>query len=176
MKKIFLIILLGATFISCKKETELQVPVFPGYSGKGEYATWALYKFNITNTTYLTAALPLQSPPTTLTAFDAALKAARDREVSPFSLRLYKDGGIATIVKNAQNQDVWQIQSNLKWEVQGDFMRIYRNVNNNWVDIIEATPDLDKMNCKFRRTYFGDNSADKDLFVMEAFYTIARLN
>jgi hypothetical protein len=176
MKKIFLIIVIVAALFSCKKETEYNNPVFPGYSGKGEFATWALYSFNITNTSYLTAVLPLQNPPTTLTAFDAALKAARNREVSPFSLRLYKDGGVATIVKNAQNQDVWQIQSSMKWELQGEYMHIYRNVAGSWVDIIEVTPDLDKMNCKFRRTYFGDTSADKNLFVLETFYTIARLN
>lgn len=176
MKKILLILAMGLSLASCKKEIVYTNPVFPGYSGNGEYATWAVFKFNITNSAFLTSALPTLNPPTTLTAFDAALKAARSKEVSPFSMRLYKDGQIAMVVKNAQNQDVWLTQSNLKWEKSGDYVYIFKNVANNWVNVIEVTSDLDKMLCKYRRAFFGDTSVDKDLFVLEVFYTIARFN
>jgi len=175
MKKIFLI-LLTVAFIGCKKEQDFKAAEFPGYSGKGDYATWTVFRHTVTNSGYLTTALPAQTPPTTLTAYDASLVSARYREVSPFTIRLYKSGEVATVVKDAQNKDVWQKQTNLKWEINGDFMDIYRNTGGVWVSVMQCNADLQNLLCKFRRAYYGDTGAAKDEFVLEVLYTFYNLN
>lgn len=160
----------------CKKEQEYKADVFPGFSGSGESASWTVYRHTITNSAYLTATLPTLTPPTTLASYEASLVAARNREVSPFSFRFYKDGGVALIQKNAQNIDEWVKQANLKWEVSGDYMYIFRNVGGTWVNIIEVTTELEKILCKYRRSFYGDNSSNKDSFVMEVLYKLYYFN
>jgi hypothetical protein len=176
MKRILFLAIIIISFSGCKKGDEFKPAAFPGYSGNGEYGTWTVFKHTVTDAAYLTSVLPTQVPATTLTAYDASLLTARYKEVSPFSLRLYKNGEVAVIEKDAANQNVWVKKSTLKWENAGDQSYIYRNVNNNWVNVIVLTPDLGRMVCKYKRAFYGDVSSNQNIIVMEVICTIYRYN
>jgi len=176
MKKYILYILLAVVFSSCEKSEEFKPGTFPGFSGSGEYATWCVYKHTINDVAYLTTLLPTLTPATTYTDYNAAWLAARYKETSLFSFRLYKSGEVAVIKKDAQNLNIWVKQSDLKWEATSDYMYISRKTNDTWEKVIVVTPELEKMLCKFRKSYFGDNTESKDTFVMEALFTIYHFN
>ena len=175
MKKIFTILAALVFLIACEKAEEFKTATFPGYSGSGESASWVVNRYRLTDTVYLKTVLAAQTPPSTLTALNNTLNTTTAIETGPYSLRLYKGGEVAVIVRNAQNKAEWAKQTDLKWEVTGDFMNISKNVSGSWVGIIEATPEVDKMVCKYKRAYWGDKTASKDLIAMELIYTSFRL-
>lgn len=171
MRKLYFAVVLVITALSCKKGTDLIVADFDGYAGKSGTATWTVSRYVIADSNYLKARLPLLAPPTTYPNFVNSLNAARGLEISPFSLRLHSSGEMSVLLKNGQNITVWTKNPDLKWENQGDFMYIYQRSGGVWVNTIVANPDLSNMICRFKRTYFGDNTADKDKYVMEILYT-----
>ena len=158
--------------VSCEKGEDFKANTFPGFSGTGTEATWVVFRHNLTDQSYLTGVLPTLTPPTTLFKFDSTYKANQQKEVSPVSYRIYKNGEIAVIVKNAQNQNVWQKQNSLKWELVNDQMYVYRNNGASWVLVCIGFQDEEKLLIKFKKSFFGDTSADKEKFVMEVYYTI----
>jgi hypothetical protein len=175
MKKLFIILAASLFAIACDKAEDLRTATFPGYSGSGESASWVVYQYRLTDTVYLKTALAAQTPPRTLRFLDSTLNASKTFETGPYSLRLYKSGEVGIITRNGQNQPEWTKQGNLKWDTSNDFMNIYRNVNGSWQSIIEATPEQDKMVCKFKRAYWGDNSANKNLVAAEIIYNSFRI-
>jgi hypothetical protein len=172
MKKLLIYLSLAITLGACTKEEEFKPDTFPGYSGSGEFATWALYSYAIVDSAYLGSYLASLTPPSTVPAYRTALNAARYKEATAFSVRLYRDGTVATITKDAQGKSVWTKRTDLKWEESGDFMY----VKSNGQVVIEATPDLEKVIFKFRRAWYGDASANKDNNVIETRYTIYSIN
>jgi hypothetical protein len=175
MRKIFTILAALVSLIACEKAEEFKTATFPGYSGSGESASWVVNRYRLTDTVYLKTALAAQTPPTTLTALNNTLNTTAGIETGPYSLRLHKGGEVSVIARIAQNKFEWFKQADLKWEVTGDFMNISKNVSGSWVSIIEAAPEVDKMVCKFKRAYWGDKTASKDLVTMELIYNSFRL-
>jgi hypothetical protein len=176
MKRLFMLLAIATLALqACQKSSDYITPIFPGYTGAGDAASWVISRHTITDAAYLNAVLPTLTPPTTLRAFDSLLVVAREKEVSPYSYRLYKNGEVAITGKNVTNQPVWVIQGDLKWEPVGDFVYISKKVTGSWVKIIEAYPDLDKLVFKFTRAYFGDNSINRERFFMDALYSMYQL-
>ncbi len=167
MKKYLFIILIAASFAACKKGEDYRGNIFPGFSGAGEAATWVVYKHTVTDIPYVTAVLPAQTPPTTYFKLDSTLTASRQKEVSGGSFKFYKSGEVAVVVNNA-----WVKQSTYKWELAGEQMNIFKNTGGNWNLAIVGFQDQEKLLLKFKKSFFGDTSTDKERFVMEVFYTI----
>jgi hypothetical protein len=160
-----------AGFISCQNDEVFKLKTFPGYTGAGTEAIWVVYSHVISDVTYITGVMSSQTPPSTFAAFDASLVAARQREVTPFTIKLFKTGEVAMIGKNTQNQNAWIKQTNLKWEDTGETMAISKNINGNWVSIITGYVDQSNLLLRFKKAYFGDETADKDKVVLEVLYS-----
>lgn len=167
MKYLFPFIIILTFFSACRKGEDFKNNVFPGYTGAGTEATWVVNRHTITDVAYVTNILPTQTPPTSYVKFDSTYNAARQREVSPVSYKFYINGEIATIINN-----VWVKQPTLKWEIEGDQMKISKNNNGTWISIAIGYKDEEKLLIKYKKTYFGDTSIDKERFVMEVFYSI----
>jgi hypothetical protein len=173
MKKIFLFIILVSALAACKKGETFREPTFPGFSGSGEFATWIVYAYNLNDTNYLKTVLPPAIPSTqTINNFFTTLSNLAGKEVSAYSIRLYKTGEVGLIEKNAQNQNVWVKQSTLKWQSASPYINILRNVNGSWVKVMEGIINVDKLLLKYYRSYWGDTSADKEKTAMEITYFI----
>ena len=164
--------MLMAGLISCQKDEVFRTKTFPGYTGAGTEAIWVVYSHVISDVAFITGVMPAQTPPSTYSAFDASLVAARQREVTPFSIKLLKTGEVAIIGKNAQNQNAWIKQTNLRWEDQGETMLISKNVNGTWVNTIIGYIDQSNLLLRFRKAYFGDTTAEKDKVVMEVLFSM----
>jgi hypothetical protein len=172
MKKYLFILFAAAAIASCKKGEDFRGNKFPGFTGAGDNATWLVYRHTVTDVPYVTGVLPMQVPPTTYFKFDSTYTASRQKEVSPFSYKFFKNGEIAVITKNAQNQGVWTAQPTLKWELLNGNAEISRNTGSGWVSVATGQADEEKMAVKFRKSFFGDITADKSRYVMEVYYTI----
>jgi hypothetical protein len=172
MKKYLIILVAAISLFSCTKDEEFRTRKFPGYTGSGTEATWVVFSHTVSDVAYLTGVLPTLTPPSTYAAFDAALISARQREVTPFSIRLFKSGEVAFIGKNAQNQNAWVKQTNLKWEELGETMLINKNLNGTWVNIMIGYVDQSNLLLRFKKAYFGDATAEKDKTVADVLYTI----
>lgn len=167
MKNYLLFIFAVTVLSACKKGEEFRGNQFPGFTGAGEDATWVVYSHNITDIPYVTSVLPLQTPPTTYFKLDSTLTASRQKEVSPVSYRIYKNGEMALIVNK-----VWIKQSNYKWEQVNDQLNVYRNNSGTWTSVFIGFQDEEKLLIKYKKAFFGDTSSDKERFVMEVFYTM----
>ena len=172
MKKYLIIILVFAGLFSCVHEEEFKIATFPGITGSGDQATWVVYTHVITDIPYVTSVLSAQTPPITLANFEKAIVDSRQREVTAYSLKFYKTGEVALIGKDAQNQNAWIKQSNLKWEELEDKIYVSKNVNGNWVNIITGFKDQSNILFRYNKAYFGDTTADKDRVVMEILYSM----
>lgn len=171
MKKLIILITLISGFASCKKGDEFRGNSFPGFTGSGNEATWVVYRHNVIDATYLTAVLPAQTPPTTLIQLNADYKASYAKEVSPFSVRLIKGGGLAMVVSSGSNQYSWVLQSGLKWEPLDNGIVVSRQTGSGFQAIATGYSDQDKLLLKFTRAAFGDNSADKNKAVLDVYYS-----
>jgi len=167
MKKYLFIILIAAGLAACEKGEDYRGNNFPGFSGAGESATWVVYNHTVTDISYVTGVLPSQTPPTTYFKLDSTYTASRQKEISAASYKIYKSGEVAVIINNA-----WVKQPNYKWELAGDQINIYKNNGSTWNVVIVGFQDQEKLLLKFKKSFFGDTSSDKERFVMEVFYTI----
>lgn len=172
MKKYLTIILLIAGFLACEKEEGFRIRTFPGVTGAGNEAIWVVYSHVVSDIPYITGVMTSQTPPSTITAFEATLVSARQREVSPYSMKFLSSGEIATIGKDAQNQNAWIKQTSLKWEFADGIMNISKNVNGNWINVIAGYEDQSNLLLRFKKSYFGDTSAEKDKAVLEVLYNM----
>ena len=170
MKKYLIIILVFAGLFSCVQEEEFKTATFPGITGSGDQAIWVVYTHVITDIPYVTSVLTAQTPPVTYAVFEKAIVDSRQREVTPYSMKFYTAGEIALIGKDAQNQNAWIKQSNMKWEEREDKFFISKNMNGNWVNIITGFKDQSNILFRYNKAYFGDSTADKDRVVMEILY------
>ena len=171
MKKIIFLAVIISAMMACVEETEFTNDVFPGFSGKGEYLTWTLNSYKVTDSVYVKGVLLIQIPVITYATYLTNLTNAVSKEVSPYTLRFYQNGEIATVQKNTSNQNVWTKQPSLKWEQNGLFWNINRKDGNNWVNIMVGTEEQGKILLKVKRTFFSDTSADKDKFFLDTFYS-----
>jgi len=159
-------------FIACKKEQTFLSGIFPGFTGAGDEATWVVSNNNITDVSYVTGVLAKLTPPQTVAKYDSTFKLARQKEVSPYSIKLKKGGEIFMIGKSAENTNIWIKQQDLKWEVQDEILYASKNVNGSWVNIFAGYKDENKLLVRYKKSYFGDTSTDKERFVMEVQYTM----
>lgn len=158
--------------MSCQKESEYQSPVFPGFTGAGNQATWVVYAHVITDVPYVTAYLSKLTPPQTLAKYDSSYVLARQKEVSPYSYKFMVTGEVSVIGKSAGNQNVWALQPQLKWEDVDGNLYLYRFENGAKINIAIGFPDGAGLVMKFKKSYFGETSIDKDRFVQEVLYTM----
>jgi hypothetical protein len=171
MKKYLIIILVFTGLLSCLQEEEFKNATFPGITGSGDEATWVVYTHVITDIPYVTTVLGAQTPPVTFATFDKAIVDSRQREVTAYSYKFYKNGELALIGKDDQDQNVWVKQTNLKWEELEDKIYITKNINGSWVNIITGYKDQANILFRYNKAYFGDTTADKDRVVMEILYS-----
>lgn len=173
MKKIIIISILISFIISCSKDdAEFNVGIFPGFTGAGEQATWVVYTHTITDRPFVSAYLLTQTPPSTIGKFDTSYIQARQREVTPYTYRFYKGGEVGLIGKSASNENIWIKMPHLKWQEDQGILYIMQNINGSWVNTITCFKDQTNLLFRFKKSYFGDTSADKDRYVMEVLYTM----
>lgn len=168
MKKYLIAIITLIALVGCEKEVTYNLPTFPGFAGSGSEAVWMVYNHNITDVTYITSYLAKQVPVLTQATFEANYVNARQKEVSPYSFKFFKIGGVATI---PTGQKAWVTQTDLKWELADVALILSKNVGGTWVQIASGYPDESKLSLKLKRAFFGDTSVDKDKNVMEILYT-----
>lgn len=171
MKKFLIALIALAGLTSCSKDSEYIASSFPGVTGRGDDAIWVVLSHTVSDRPYVTSALLLQTPPISFGRFDSSYVQARQREVTPYSYRFYKGGEFGLIGKGPANENIWVKQTNLKWEDQNSQVMLYQNTGGNWVNIAVGFRDQDNLLFRYRKSYFGDNSADKDRFVMEVLYS-----
>lgn len=172
IKKYILLVFSLFTLLACKEEASYTANTFPGYTGAGDQAVWVVYTNAFTDPAYVTSYLSKLVPPMTLSAYDATYVAARQKEVSPYSYKLFKSGEVALIGKSAANESIWIKKTDYKWEDNGTNLMISQNVAGTWVNVIVGYPDQDKLLLRYKKAYFGNTTTEKDRYVMEVLYSM----
>jgi hypothetical protein len=174
MKRLIILAILVIGIASCQKDSEFKPPVFPGFTGAGNDAIWVVYSHVISDVPFVTSYLSRLTPPVRYTFYDSTIMLARQKEVSPYSYRFINGGEVAIMGKGATNDNVWAIQPSLRWEnIEGN-LHLFRIENGAKVNIGIGFPDGAGLLIKFKKTYFGDNTADKERYVQEIFYTMLK--
>lgn len=172
IKKILIPVIILFFFISCKKGEGYLRTSFPGFSGPGDKATWVVYNHNFTDKPFIQANLSSQTSFRTLGSFDTSYRNARQREVSPYSYQFGKNGEVYLINTNPVSGSTWVLQQNMKAEVVQGQLFVFKQINGQWVNIFVGFQDEDKILFKYKKSYFGDVSSDKDRFFMEVLYSM----
>ncbi|MFN5022033.1 MAG: hypothetical protein ACK5GP_10310 [bacterium] len=172
IKKILIPVILLFFFFSCKKGEAYLNNSFPGFSGSGDKATWVVYNHNFTDKPFIQSKLSSQTSFKTLGSFDTSYRNARQREVTPYSYQFGKNGEVYFISTNPISGSTWVLQQNMKAEVVQGQLFVSKQINGQWVNTFVGFQDQDKILFKYKKSYFGDVSSDKDRFFMEVLYSM----
>jgi|GEM_PF-3295787 len=172
IKKLFIPLMALFLLISCEKGETYLSASFPGFYGSGEKATWIVFNHSFTDKPFIQSVLSTQTSFKTIGSFDTSYRNARQREVTPYSYQFSKNGEVYFISTNSISGSTWVLQPNMKAEVLQGQLFVSKQVNGQWVNTFVGFQDQDKILFKYKRSYFGDMSSNKDKYFMEVVYSM----
>jgi len=172
IKNLLTILVFFLFIISCKKDETYVPDTFPGFSGPGDKAIWVVYNHNFTDRPFVQSYLTSQTAFKTIGSFDTSYRNARQKEVSPYSYQFGKNGTVYLCLTNPITGSNWVLQDDMKAEVIQNQLFVSKKINGQWVNTFVGFQDQDKILFKYKKSYFGDSSADKERFVMEVLYSM----